>query len=222
MSFLKQTILIVEDDIQINNMLHLLLQENGYNTVCSFSGTEALLVPDSVDLILLDLMLPGRSGEDIIRELKEKHNAPVIVISAISDVDKKVSLFSLGADDYITKPFDTKELLARIEVQLRKNKDTSAFRAGEITLFPDLLAANINGNEVRLTRTECAILKLLMQCPYSPVGKLTILEKISTDTPDCTERSLKQHISNIRHKLQKVSEKDYIEAVYGIGFMLKS
>ena len=222
MRFLKQTILIIEDDIQINNMLHLLLQENGYNTVCSFSGTEALLVPDSVDLILLDLMLPGRSGEDIIRELKEKHNAPVIVISAISDVDKKVSLFSLGADDYITKPFDTKELLARIEVQLRKNKDTSAFRAGEITLFPDLLAANINGNEVRLTRTECAILKLLMQCPYSPVGKLTILEKISTDTPDCTERSLKQHISNIRHKLQKVSGKDYIEAVYGIGFMLKS
>ena len=219
---MKQTILIIEDDIQINNMLHLLLQDHGYNTVCTFSGTEALLVNDSVDLVLLDLMLPERRGEDIIRELKEKHNAPVIVVSAISDVDKKVSLFSLGADDYITKPFDTKELLARIEVQLRKNKNTSEFRAGGITLFPELLAANINGNEVRLTRTDCAILKLLMQSPNSPVGKLTILEKISVDTPDCTERSLKQHISNIRHKLQRVSGKDHIEAVYGIGFMLKS
>ncbi|MCI7758832.1 MAG: response regulator transcription factor, partial [[Eubacterium] saphenum] len=137
----------------------------------------------------------------------------------------KVGLLLGGAADYITKPFDLEELLARVTVQLRKNEQSTApetLSFDDITLFTDTLTVKISDSEVRLTRTECAILKLLMLNPKIPVSRSAILDKISLDTPDCTERSLKQHISNIRHKLQAVNGRDYIEAVYGIGFKMKS
>lgn len=116
-----KNILIVEDDQNIHEMLKKVLQKNHYNIKSAYSGTEALLVhgPD-VDLIILDLMLPGKNGEDIIKELKQIKNTPVIVTSAISDIDKKLDLFKLGADDYVTKPFNNDELLARINVHISK------------------------------------------------------------------------------------------------------
>ena len=116
---MSKTILIIEDDTEINHMLQILLSQQGYSTVSAYSGTEGILVRGSeIDLILLDLMLPGKSGEDIIKELKQKHNVPVIVISAVHDVKKKVDLFALGADDYVTKPFHNEELLARVGARL--------------------------------------------------------------------------------------------------------
>ena len=116
---MNKTILIIEDNAEINDMLGILLRQNGYSTISAFSGTEAILVHNNeISLILLDLMLPGRSGEDIIRELKSKHNVPVIIISAIHDVRKKVDLFAMGADDYVTKPFHNDELLANIKTLL--------------------------------------------------------------------------------------------------------
>ena len=129
-----------------------------------------------------------------------------------------------GASDYVTKPFNIAELIARIAVQLRMAQskgDTNALTFGDLMLYCDTLTAVIDGEEIRLTRTECAILKLLMQSPNTPVGRTTILDKISIDTPDCTERSLKQHISNMRKKLEAVNGHDYIEAVYGIGFKMR-
>lgn len=122
------------------------------------------------------------------------------------------------------KPFELSELLARVAVQLRKSESSTAVNVlcfEDITLFPDTLTVKVSDTEIRLTRTECAILKLLMMNPKIPVSRSSILDKFSFDTPDCTERSLKQHISNIRHKLQSVSGRDYIEAVYGIGFKMK-
>ena len=117
---MKKTILIVEDDEEINRMLRILLEKNGYTALSAYSGTEAVLVHgEAVDLILLDMMLPGKSGDEILSELKQKKNVPVIVVSAAADIDKKVDMFSLGADDYITKPFHNAELLARIEARLR-------------------------------------------------------------------------------------------------------
>ena len=213
-------IMIIDDDIHISNMLSAALRNEGYAVNAAFSGTEALrsLSEWRPDLILLDLMLPGLSGEALLPQIRD---IPVIVVSAKADTADKVGLLLGGAVDYITKPFDMQELLARITVQLRRNTgDTFSFRG--ITLHADLLTVQIGTAEVRLTRTETAILKLLMQDPNVPVGKTTILEKISHDTPDCTERSLKQHISNIRHKLQAVSGQDHIEAVYGIGFKMRS
>ena len=214
-------ILIIDDDSHINDMLSEALQNEGYKVSRAYSGTEAAMLLSGLrpDLILLDLMLPGLSGEELLPTIKD---IPVIVISAKCDISDKVEMLTVGASDYITKPFDMRELLARIAVQLRRKNDdrTNIIEAGGITLYIDRLTAIINDTEIRLTRTECAILKLLMLNAGSPIGKTTILEKISYDTPDCTERSLKQHISNIRHKLSEASGKDYIESVYGIGFRL--
>ena len=217
-------ILIIDDDVYISTLFEETLISEGYTIHKAFSGTEALLVlsQNKPDLILLDLMLPGLSGEELLPQIKD---IPVIVVSAKVDTADKVGLLLGGAVDYITKPFDMQELLARITVQLRrKNTDNenSTLTFHDLTLFTDTLTAKVGNTEVRLTRTECAILKLLMLNPNNAVGRTTMLEKISIDTPDCTERSLKQHISNIRKKLQAVDGKDYIETVYGIGFKMKS
>ena len=215
-------IMIIDDDAHISEMLYESLKNEGYTVSAAYSGTEALLLlsGSKPDIILLDLMLPGLSGEELLPKIKD---IPVIVVSAKADVTDKVELLLNGAADYITKPFDMQELLARIAVQLRnKNTSPSIISFGNITLYADTLTVKLGETDIHLTRTECAILKLLMQNPHTPVGKTTILEKISYDTPDCTERSLKQHISNIRHKLQAIDGHDYIEAVYGIGFKMKS
>jgi len=216
-------IMVIDDDVYINNMLKETLSGEGYEVYSAYSGTEAelMLKNQNPDLILLDLMLPGITGEELITRIK---NIPVIVISAKADTNDKVNLLLNGAEDYVTKPFDMEELLARIKVRLRTQgtKDRLVIRVNEVTLYADRLTAEIEGTEIRLTRTEAAILKLLMQNPHTPVGRTAILDSISMDTPDCTDRSLKQHISNIRHKLQAVSGKDYIEAIYGIGFKFKN
>ncbi len=215
-------ILIIDDDPYISNMLSEVLQNEGYSVSRAYSGTEAMLLLSQIkpDLILLDLMLPGLSGEELLLKIK---GIPVIVVSAKADTADKVGRLLDGASDYITKPFEISELLARITVQLRKNAGTSnqsVITFQEITLHTDTHSVNVKNEEIRLTRTEYAILKLLMQNPEQVVAKLTILESISSDTPDCTEDSLKIHIHNLRKKLKAVIGKDYISSVWGIGFML--
>ncbi len=217
-----KTIAVIDDDIYIGNMMEELLTKAGYYVQRAYSGTEALLLLDKVtpDLILLDLMLPGLSGEAVLQKTK---GIPVIIVSAKVDITDKVNLLLGGAVDYITKPFDTKELLARIEVQLRR--DVMPTLAPLLT-FCDLkldTAAHeltVNDSLVTLTKTEYAILKLLMQNPKQAIAKSIILDRISLDTPDCTDSSLKQHISNLRHKLREAGAQGYIEAVWGIGFRL--
>lgn len=215
-------ILIIDDDEHISGMLSEALTAEGYTISAAYSGTEALMLlsKEKPDLILLDLMLPGLSGEKLLPQIKD---IPVIIVSAKADVADKVELLLGGAADYITKPFDMQELLARIAVQLRKNSgntDRTALSFCGITLNTDTHTVDVNGTEIKLTRTEYAILKLLMQNPEQVVAKLTILERISDDTPDCTEDSLKIHIHNLRRKMKAVTGKEYISAVWGIGFML--
>ena len=215
-------ILIIDDDAHINEAVSKTLLAKGYSVSQAYSGTEALMLSSQSkpDLILLDLMLPGLSGEQILPSIKD---IPVIVVSAKADIADKVDLLLGGAADYITKPFDMKELLARIMVQLRKN-DRSADKAllnyQEITLDPDKHTIFANGREQKLTRTEYAIMKLLMINSEQVVAKLTLLDRISLDTPDCTEDSLKSHIYNLRKKLKALTGKEYISSVWGIGFML--
>ena len=215
-------ILIIDDDAHINDIVSKALQSEGYSVSSAYSGTEALLLlsQSKPDLILLDLMLPGLSGEELLPQIKD---IPVIVVSAKTDVTDKVELLIGGAVDYITKPFHMEELLARIMVQLRKNErsaDKSLLTYRKITLDTDKHTLFANSKEQKLTRTEYAILKLLMQNPEQVVAKLTILDRISLDTPDCTEDSLKSHIYNLRKKLKALTGKEYISAVWGIGFML--
>lgn len=215
-------ILIIDDDVSINDMISEALATEGYTVQKAYSGTEAMMLLSQYkpDLILLDLMLPGITGEELLSDIND---IPVIVVSAKADISDKVGLLLGGADDYITKPFNIQELLARITVQLRQHKNISHHNKmtyHDITLDTDIHTLSVNGENVKLTRTEYAILKLLMQRPEQVVAKLTILESISIDTPDCTEDSLKIHIHNLRKKLKTVNGKDYISAVWGIGFML--
>lgn len=216
-----KNILVVEDDIYIGNMTEEALKAKGYYVLRAYSGTEALLklTSDNIDLVLLDLMLPGLSGEEVLPKIK---NIPVIIVSAKTAIDDKVELLSVGATDYITKPFDIRELLARIEVQLRN----PAIKNCEITYKNIVLdtsahSVTVSDTPVKLTKTEYAILKQLMLNPTQVITKSSLLDLISIDTPDCTESSLKVHISNLRKKLSEASGEDYIEAVWGIGFKMK-
>ena len=215
-------IAVIDDDQHINGMLADLLEREGYTVLRAYSGTEAvyLLSQNTPDLVLLDLMMPGLSGEEVLPEIK---GAPVIVMSAKADVNSKIDLLLGGAADYITKPFDTGELLARITVQLRKNavQNSRMLEFCGLALNTDTYEVTVNGNAVKLTKTEYAILKLLMRNPSQVMTKSAILDKISADTPDCVESSLKVHISNLRRKLRSVSDRDYIESVWGIGFKMK-
>lgn len=216
-------ILIIDDDIHIGNLIEEALSREGYRAFRAYSGTEALLFLSQTrpDLILLDLMLPGLSGEEVLPQIK---GIPVIVISAKADIDDKVQLLFGGAADYITKPFQIKELLARIAVQFRSidlPSCASVLEHDGITLDTVTHMAAVAKKEIKLTRTEYAVLKLLMQNPGQVVTKSLLLDRISEDTPDCTENSLKMHISNLRKKLRGTDGKDHIEAVWGIGFRLR-
>lgn len=194
-----KNILIIDDDIHIGNFIEEALTQEGYRVSRAYSGTEALLVlsHSKLDLILLDLMLPGLNGEAVLPKIQ---GIPVIVVSAKIDIDNKVDLLLGGAADYVTKPFHIGELLARIFVQL-KNSDgapgASVLSYDDITLHTDTHMVNVKDTGIKLTRTEFA-----------------------EDTPDCTKNSLKMHISNLRKKLREVTGRDYIEAVWGIGFKL--
>lgn len=216
-----KTIAIIDDDIHIGDMLEELLRREGYGVLRGYSGTEAiyLLEREKPELVLLDLMLPGLTGEEVLPKIQ---GIPVIVLSAKAGADSKVRLLLGGAADYITKPFDTGELLARITVQLRKREPLApVLRVGDLALDTAAHTVSAGGQEARLTKTEYAILKLLMQNPRQAIAKSVILDRISEDTPDCTDSSLKQHVSNLRKKLRDAGGKDYIEAVWGIGFKLQ-
>ncbi len=220
---MQYTIAVIDDDVYIGDMIERVLKKEGYLVLRAYSGTEALLLLEQKkpDLILLDLMLPGLSGEEILPKIRE---IPVIIVSAKIDVQDKVKLLLDGAVDYITKPFDRKELLARITVQLRSRErttETTDIIVNDLRLNRKLHEVYIGETPIRLTKTEYAILKLLMQNPKQVITKSVMLDRISEDTPDCVESSLKVHISNLRKKLRELSEKDYIESVWGIGFKLR-
>lgn len=217
-----KTIAVIEDDQHIGNIIENALKKEGYGVLRAYSGTEALylLSHNTPDLILLDLMLPGLAGEEILSKMD---GIPVIVVSAKVGIDDKVNLLLSGAVDYITKPFEIRELLARISVQFRKEEKQSLISILKVdNLVLDLTSheVTVNDTQVHLTKTEYAIFKLLMQNPNQVISKTVILERIFEDTPDCTDRSLKQNISNLRKKLRDAGDKEYIEAVWGIGFKI--
>lgn len=216
-----RTILIVDDDAHIGDLEQEILEREGYSVLRAYSGTEAaLILKDSCpDLILLDLMLPGLSGEKLLSGIE---GIPVIVVSAKTSVSDKVELLRGGAADYITKPFDTEELLARVAARLRDSSMplSEVYSYGDLTLDAASRGVSVSGTEVTLTRTEFAILKLLIRNPERVIAKSVLLDRISVDTPDCTESSLKTHISHLRGKLRLASGRDHIVSVWGIGFRL--
>ena len=219
-------ILIVEDDIHINALLKEALQKEGYGCTQAFSGTEArlLLTMNRYALVLLDLMLPGISGEDVLQEIRRQGQTPVIVLTAKDTIDVKVEFLKKGADDYVTKPFDIKEVLARIEVQLRKStkeiQKTKISYQGMV-LDKDTHQVFIDERELpKITKQEFSILELLLKHPKKVFSKEEIFEYAWEEVYMGETKTLDVHISNIRKKIKEVSDKEYIETVWGIGFRL--
>ena len=215
-------ILVVEDDNTIHKIIEDILKKEHYIVISAYSGTEAISIieNDNIDLILLDLMLPGINGEDIVK--KVNNTIPIIVISAKTSSSDKAKVLLDGANDYITKPFEKIELLARIQVQLRissnKNKN---LKYKDVELLEDNKTMKIQTNKITLTRTEYTIMRELLLNPSKVVTKTRLLDLMSIDSENCDESSLKVHISNIRKKIRKITQVEYLEAVWGIGFKIK-
>ena len=207
----KNRILIVEDDTDINNLLYTALQKAGYETVQAFSGTEARMLfqmdKAGFSLILLDLMLPGISGEEVLAQIRKQGNTPVIVLTAKDGLDEKIGLLTSGADDYITKPFEIQEVLARIQVQLRHERF-------EVRIAGVLLP--------KITKQEFAILELLLEHPKQVFSKEEIFEYAWDEHYMGETKTLDVHISNIRKKIKAVTQEEYIDTVWGIGYRLHS
>lgn len=214
-------ILLVEDNKEIHELIKNVLEKERYIVINAYSGTEALIIleKEKIDLILLDLMLPGINGEEIIKKIK---NIPIIVISAKIAKEDKINSLLIGANDYITKPFDIDELLARVKVQLRINNTSknNDLKYKEMTLNRMTHTLVLNDQKISLTKTEYNILQELLLEPNRVVTKSRLIELMSNDTLNFDENSLKVHISNIRKKIKQVTDKEYIESVWGIGFKM--
>lgn len=225
-----QKILIVEDDTNINNLLREALSKEGYSCEQAFSGTEAKLLLNmqkhGYALVLLDLMLPGISGEAVLEEIRKKGNLPVIVLTAKDSLDEKVEVLTSGADDYITKPFEIREVLARVQVQLRRKeeKETGIERDlsfKDMVLNRDTFQVRIDGRILpKITKQEFAILELLLRNPKQVFSKEDIFEYAWEETYMGETKTLDVHISNIRKKIKQVTSDEYIETVWGIGYRL--
>ena len=216
-------ILIVEDDEDIGAVLQKELLKDGFEVVRAVTGTEGrMMLGTNPDLVLMDLMLPGLSGEELLTHIPKE--TPVIAVSARSSIDDKVSLLNSGCVDYITKPFDIKELKARVVAALRTSsgkRSDGKIVCGDMVINTDKHEVTIGDAVVKLTRTEYAILKMLAAGKGRVISKSELLDLIKTETPDCTESSVKVHVSNLRKKIKDVTDTEYIEAVWGIGFKLK-
>lgn len=217
-------ILIIEDDRTINGLLRSVLEKSGYTADSTYNGTEGLAMGRQQDysLILLDLMLPERPGEEIIRELRREDTTPVIVLSAKGEINNRIELLRLGADDYITKPFDIDEVLLRIQAVLRRTVQAESreltFR--ELVIRTDSKRVFVGDRELVCTATEYAILELLMKNPDRIFSKRMLYEMITGEDYLQEDNTMNVHISNLRRKIAEYTEQKYIETVYGLGYRL--
>lgn len=219
-------ILIIEDDQEISILLSVIVAKAKMEPVAAYSGTEGLLqLRNAVfDLILLDLMLPGKSGEELMKEIRETSSVPIIVISALSDIKNKVQVLKMGADDYITKPFHPEEVTARMEVQLRKADVLPIQRAQtgwrNLTLNSEKRSVSLNGRELQLTNAEFDILTFFVKNPERALSKREIYENTWKGTYFGDDNTISVHVSNLRRKMSDITDDEYIKTIWGVGFML--
>ena len=220
-------ILIIEDDVEINTLLTDFLKENGYVVYSQYDGLHVLdfLHKEKIDLIILDIMLPYRSGDIILADIRRQFTIPVLIISAKETTQNKIDLLRLGADDYITKPFDMEEVLARIESNLRRvqfqNSQTECLQYNNLTLDLEKNTAFLKEAELALTAKEFAILELLMKYPDKVFSKSNLFQSVWNTEYFVEDNTLNVHISNLRNKLKAVCpDKEFIDTVWGIGYRL--
>lgn len=224
----KKTILIIEDDPDINRLLYTALSKAGYDAVQAYSGTEGKMLLGMKEkrfaLILLDLMLPGMSGEELLSFIRSDSDIPVIVLTAKDELDDKISVLTGGADDYITKPFEIPEVLAQIQVQLRhagKEQESDRLTYRDMVLDKTTRQVMIGGTPLpKITKQEFAILELLIRHPKQVYSKEDIFEYAWEEPYIGETKTLDVHISNIRKKIKTVTSDEYIETVWGIGYRL--
>ena len=222
-------ILVVEDDPDINRLLCRILTDGGYDVRPAFSGSEAVLWAEQYeyDLVLLDLMLPGLTGEEFIAQMRRKKTMPILVLSAKAGLEDRVNVLRLGADDFIPRPFDTAEVLARVEAQLRRYRQFSApaeagevLRLGDLVLDREAVRVTAGGKNVALTAREFEILALLLSHPKKVYTREQLYENVWGGEYMGDDNTVNVHISNLRSKLGKVSDREYIKTVWGIGFKM--
>lgn len=221
------TILIVEDNKDVSLMLAEALTDAGYKVKSAYTGIEGINeIKNQVhDLILLDIMLPYKSGDEILKEMRRFSDIPVIMISAKDMVGTKIELLKLGADDYITKPFDLGEVVARVESNLRRSnkqiQESKVFRYKDILLDDSTKRVSVNGTEMELTAKEYMILEMLIKHRGKVFTKANLYEAIWEEEYLGDDNTIKTHISNLRNKLKKVNANEqYIETVWGLGYRL--
>ena len=229
---MKNKILVIEDDADINTLLKKILERAGYEAETAFSGTEGrlLLKLNTYDLVLLDLMLPGLSGEELLTEIRKTLRMPVIALTAKAGLSDKVNVLGLGADDYITKPFEKQELLARIQAQLRRAGDYSAVQTDasspqkltcrELELYPENHRVLLRGEEIPLTTHEFLLLQLLMANPQKVFSRENLYQSVWNSDFYGEDNAVSVHISNIRKKLTALTDEEYIQTVWGIGYKI--
>lgn len=221
-----EKILIIEDDSHINQMIHEALTKSGYVCTSAYSGTEGLLRArqEAYGLVILDLMLPGMGGEDVLAQLRAAGNTPVIILSAKDELDSKVDLLTLGANDYMTKPFELEELKARVLAQLRAAGASAGqpqvLRHRELCLDMGKKELTVNGENLALTARELKIMELLLRSPGRIFSKNELYEYAWEDYYVGEDKTIHVHISNIRQKIKKFTDEEYIETVWGLGFKL--
>ena len=220
-------ILVIEDDKEINKMLSSFLEEQGYEVISVFDGREASRkLKEEYDLILMDLMLPFKPGEILVRELREFSKVPVIVLSAKSMMETRLEVLRMGADDYILKPFDLNEVLVRMEVVLRRTmpeeeEKPKIYQCKDLVLYPDENRVVFRDKNISLTQKEWLLLKLLMENPKKTFSKANLYETVWQDVYYYEDNTINVHMSNLRSKLKKETGQEYIETVWGIGYRLK-
>ncbi|WP_234123782.1 response regulator transcription factor [Clostridium hydrogenum] len=225
-------ILIAEDDVDINNLLNKILTKEGYNVRCTYSGSEAEMCMERYDfqLILLDLMLPGITGEELIAKIRKVKTMPIIVISAKMGQEVKIDVLKLGADDFMSKPFDVKEVLARVEAQLRRymvfsksNERQNILKYKNLILNKETLKVEVKEKEIYLTAKEFSILEMLLSYPNKVFTKSNLFETVWRGNYVDDDNTINVHVSKIRSKITEVDlDTEYIHTVWGIGFKLGS
>lgn len=220
------SVLVIEDDKTINSLLCSIITKSGYLADSAENGFDGLhkALSGDYNIILMDLMLPLKTGEEVLKELHSVKNTPVIIISAKSEVYNRIELFKLGADDYITKPFDIDEVMLRIQAVLRRTEvqTTHLLVHKDIKLDSNAKRVYVRENEITCTATEYAILELMLKNPNTIFSKRRLYENILGDTYLSDDNTMNVHISNLRKKIAQCTSEEYIETVYGMGYRLKN
>ena len=223
---MEKKVLIVEDDKEIGDLLESYLGKRGYGIRRAMNGMQAVFMAkeQKPDLMLLDIMLPLKSGDQVLKQIREEMDLPVIVISAKDMIQTKIDMLRLGADDYITKPFDLEEVLVRVETVLRRvgvqDEQTNRIVYKNLVLEKEAKRVKVKGQEIALTTKEYVLLELFLTYPDKMFSKTNLIESIWEEEMLYDDNALKVHISNLRSKLKKLDEEEYIETIWGMGYRL--